>query len=149
MIEEKRLIDSNMLIYAFDIFEKEKHVLAKKIFEKIFNSELSINLSTQNLSEFYVIITKKIKQPISLKEAGEIVSDLISLQNVTINTIKPATISHAIDISEKYSIHYWDALIAAVMYENNIFTIITENTEDFNKIPWIKAVNPFTKENAN
>jgi predicted nucleic acid-binding protein len=41
-----------------------------------------------------------------------------------------------------YEVHYWDALIAATMRENNIFCIYTENG-DFKSIPWLKVINPF------
>lgn len=143
MIDSKKLVDSNIFIYAFDTFENEKHVIAEKILEKIFKNELVVNLSTQNLSEFYFITTRKIKKPLSSEEAREIISDLMSIQNVTISIIKPTTITLAIDISSKFSIHYWDALIASVMYENNVNIIITENEKDFGKIPWLEVVNPF------
>jgi len=41
-----------------------------------------------------------------------------------------------------YKVHFWDALIAATMIENNVFTIFTENTKDFKKIKGITAINP-------
>jgi len=53
------------------------------------------------------------------------------------------TIKSAMAISTTNGIHYWDALLAATMRENNIFSIYTENDNDFKKIPWIKIINPF------
>ena len=52
------------------------------------------------------------------------------------------TVISAIDINMRYGIHYWDALLAATMRENNIFRIYTENG-DFESIPWLKVTNPF------
>lgn len=52
------------------------------------------------------------------------------------------TILAAIDINRTYKVHYWDALIAATMRENNIFCIYTENG-DFDSIPWLTVINPF------
>ena len=62
MIEDDILIDSNVLIYAFDKDENEKNPIAKAILERIFNGEMNAFLSTQNLSEFYYNVTKKIKE---------------------------------------------------------------------------------------
>ena len=84
------LIDSNILIYAFDKDEKEKNLAAIKILERILNGELKIFLSTQNLSEFYYNVTKKIKKPLEITEAKEIISGLISLSNIKIIKINEA-----------------------------------------------------------
>tara|TARA_Y100000310_G_C20275273_1_gene619915 strand:+ start:216 stop:638 length:423 start_codon:yes stop_codon:yes gene_type:complete len=138
-----KLVDSNILIYSVDNDEKDKHPIAKKILLEIIEDKIEIGLSTQNLSEFISVTTKKIPQPISLENAREIILKLTKLSNLKILKINEETILMAIEISEKYSIHYWDALIAAVMKENNIHEIITENEKDFNKIPWITTTNPF------
>ena len=146
MIEDDILIDSNVLIYAFDKDENEKNPIAKAILERIFNGEMNAFLSTQNLSEFYYNVTKKIKKPLEVTEAKEIISDLVSLSNIKIVKIDENTIINAIEISMKCNIHYWDALIASVMKENNIYNIITENDKDFKKISWLKVINPFIDE---
>jgi len=145
MIEnEGILIDSNILIYAFDKDEKERNLIAKEILERMINGEIEIFLSTQNLSEFYYNATKKIKEPLEIREAKEIISELISLSNVKIIKIYENTILGAINLSSEYGISYWDALIVSVMKENNIYSIITENEKDFKKIKWLKVVNPFS-----
>ena len=117
MIEDDILIDSNVLIYAFDKDENEKNPIARAILKRIFNGEMNAFLSTQNLSEFYYNVTKKIKKPLEVTEAKEIISDLVSLSNIKIVKIDENTIINAIEISMKYNIHYWDALIASVMKE--------------------------------
>jgi len=52
---------------------------------------------------------------------------------------------YAYDTSEgeKHEIHLWDAVIAACMKENDITEIVTEDKEDFKKIPDIKVTMPF------
>lgn len=52
------------------------------------------------------------------------------------------TILAAIDVNRTYKVHYWNALIAATMSENNTFCIYTENG-DFYSIPWLTVINPF------
>ena len=144
MTEDTRpLIDTNILIYAFDVDEREKNKIASKLVEKVISNEIAIVLSTQNLSEFYYIITKKIPNPLSHQDAKNTISKLIFLSNIKILRIKAVTIIKAIDISIEFNIAYWDALIAAVMQENKISIIITENEKDFKKIPWLTIINPF------
>ena len=145
MIEnEGILIDSNILIYAFDKDEKEKNLIAKDILERVANKEIDIFLSTQNLSEFYYNVIKKIKEPLEATEAKEIIYELISLSNVNVLKIAENNILSAINLSIEYGISYWDALIVSVMKENNIYSIIKENEKDFKKIKWSKVVNPFS-----
>ena len=52
------------------------------------------------------------------------------------------TLLSAFEINITYEAHYWDALIAATMRENNIFSIYTED-DDFESIPWLTVINPF------
>ena len=140
------LIDSNILIYAFDKDEEEKNLVARRILEKIFDGKVNIFLSTQNLSEFYYNVTKKIKKPLEIIEAKEIISGLISLSNIKIIKINEENILQAIEISSEYNLSYWDALIASVMKESHIYSIITENDKDFKKIPWLRVTNPFVRK---
>lgn len=147
MTDEKVLIDSNILIYAYDFDEKTKNNLAKTILEKILNNKINIVLSTQNLSEFYVNVTKKIEKPIPQNLAKTIIKDLSELSNTTILKINPSTILGAIETSIKFNVSYWDSLISAVMLENNVYKIVTENLKDFAKIPGIIAINPFATNN--
>ena len=140
---DMKLVDSNIFVYAFDISEPHKYAIASKVLSEIFKGNHSITLSTQNLSEYYNVVTKKIKYPIPKIEARETIEEISSLENIHIKTITTETIILATKISEKYNIHYWDSLIVAVMKENNIHEIITENDKDFKKIPWITTINPF------
>ncbi len=147
MIENSNicLLDTNILVYAFDKDEQDKNSIASKIVEKIINNELSIVLSIQNLSEFYYVITRKIPKPIPQSDAKNHITKLIFLSNIKVFGIKAATIINAIDITIEFNIPYWDALIAAVMKENSIHKIITENESDFKKVPWLTVINPFKK----
>jgi len=142
---EISLIDSNILVYAYDSNENDKHIISKNILNKCWKKEVSYALSTQNLSELFVVTTKKISNPISMKEMEENIKDIINFSNFQILKIKPKTILNAIKLSFEYKAHYWDSLIASVMQENNINTIITED-EDFKKIPWLEVTNPFKED---
>ena len=140
-----KLIDTNILVYAYDSSEKIKHKIAKNILKKCWNKEEIYALSVQNLSESFVIATKKIQNPVPIEEIEEDINDMISFSNFKILPISTNDISNAIKLVSQFKIDYWDSLIVSVMRENNINEIITENEKDFKKIPWIKIVNPFLK----
>lgn len=147
MIEssKKFLLDTNILVYAFDIAEKEKHKIAKDLLFGLFSKEQPSILSVQNLSEFFVISTKKLPKPIEKIEAQQIIEKIADSKNFKILTFDKNTILSAIDTHIKYSSSYWDSLISETMRDNKIFTIITENEKDFKKIPWLTVINPFKK----
>jgi len=141
--KETRLLDSNILIYAYDSSEKEKHVIAKNLIADCWKRKKIYALSVQNLSELFFITTKKITNPVKPDEMKKNIQDIISFTNFNILDINKNSILAAMDISSEIGISYWDALIASVMKENHIHTIVTENDKDFKKIPWIKVINPF------
>ncbi|MFH1587729.1 MAG: PIN domain-containing protein [Candidatus Diapherotrites archaeon] len=138
MIDEG-LIDSNILVYAFDKSEKQKHEKAKKFLTEALRNKTGI-LSIQNLAEFHYTITKKAKRPVSKEFSQETIKELTN--SLWILKYTESTLINSINLENLYKIHFWDALIAATMQENNIKTIYTENTKDFKKIPGIKTINP-------
>jgi len=147
MIENKpvSLIDSNILIYAYDKSEPNKRPIAEIILTELFENRSNAVISTQNLSEFFVNVTTKIEKPIPKTEAFYIIQEITSMSNIKILTINKPAILNAINISEEFIISYWDSLIVSVMQNNNINTIITENKKYFKKIPWLTVINPFKK----
>ena len=83
------------------------------------------------------------KNPVKPEEMKQNIQDITAFSNFNILSIDKNNILGAIAISGEYGISYWDALIASVMKENNIYDIITENDKDFKKIHWLKVINPF------
>ncbi|VVB90629.1 PIN domain protein [uncultured archaeon] len=146
MKDELALIDSNLLSYVFDESEPEKRKVCSELVADCWKNKRKLAVSVQNLSEFYVVVTKKISKPIPAKVAGDFIELIIDFQGWHVITCNAQTIKSAIAISTKYGIHYWDALLAATMRENNVFSIYTENDKDFKKISWIKLINPLDNE---
>ncbi len=139
---ELRLVDTNILVYAYDRSERKKHELAKEAVKSNWARQTGA-LSIQNLVEFHSIVTGKIQKPLALDRAKQIVLDLID--GFEILKYSESTIINAINNQAIYKIPFWDALIVATMEENSIETIITENEKDFKKVKWVKTINPFKK----
>jgi len=133
------LIDSNILVYAVDVSELEKHESSNKLLLDLAETGNAV-LSSQNLAEFSRALEKS--KSVSYNQIKLLVSHIASVfQTVNYNS---DSVLKALDISSQYSIHFFDALLAATMEENFISEIITENEKDFKKIPWLKVTNPFT-----
>jgi len=136
-------LDTNVLVYAFDSSEGEKHAHAKKLLEKILLGERRAAISNQVLAEFFSAVTKKIEKPVSAEIAQEIVDALTASKHFTKLNYVAKTVSNAATLSRKYAIPFWDALIAQTALENGVFAVVTENDKHFRKIPGIKVINPF------
>ena len=137
-----KLIDTNILVYAYDTTEAEKHEASKELLMHIWEEGGGV-VCLQNLMEFFVVITKKVENPIEIEEAKAIIKDFLKSDNWKIIDRDMETFLLAIDLVQKHNIHLWDALIAAAMKENDLIEIVTENKKDFDKIPTIKASVPF------
>jgi len=135
-----KLVDSNILVYAYDKSNPVKHMAAKEMVKEIWLNNNGA-LSIQNLAEFYSIVTKKIEEPISPEIAKQILVDLI--EGFEIFSYSGNTIVNAANMQMIYGMPFWDSLIVATMEEHGIDAIITEDENHFRKVRWIKAINPF------
>ena len=135
------LLDTNILIYAYDKDEIEKSKKAEELLAKCFMGEIDLAISNQNLAEFVYATTRKSK--LTFDQAIVNVRDITKSKTFRKINYNENTVISAIEIANEFKTSFWDSLLAATMRENGIFNIYTENAKDF-KMPWIKAVNPFT-----
>ena len=133
------LIDTNILVYAYDSSNSRKQAIAQDLVELCWTKQKRFSISLQNLAEFFVCVTKKIQTPISAREAHTIIKDIIDFSFWIKLNYTSKDLLEAIEDD----VHFWDALIAKTMLSSNIHKIYTENTKDFSKIQGIKAINPF------
>lgn len=96
-------LDTNILVYAYDVDEKSKHETAKDILANCWNDR-SGTVSTQVLQEFYVTLTRKLAKKLPNQEAREIIRDFLSWP---IYQIAPADIVKASELEEKYGYTFW------------------------------------------
>jgi len=137
-----KLIDTNILVYAYDTSEGKKHEISKSLLKQIWEAGGGI-VCLQNLMEFFIVITKKVENPIDVSEARTIVEDILKSDNWKIVDRDVDTFLSAIDIVSEHDVYLWDAVIVACMKENQIKEIVTENKKDFKKIPDINVIVPF------
>lgn len=133
----RTFIDTNVLVYAFDSSEPTKQQVALHVLAK--SGERAV-LSTQVLSEFYVVATKKLADPLAPHIAAEVVGQLSRLAVIDTDTV---LVRSAIDISVHSQISYWDGLIVAAASAAGCDRILTEDLASGATINGVLIVNPF------
>lgn len=143
MINEKTLIDTNLLVYAYDK-TSDKHQEAVRTLKDVMINE-TCAVSIQNLAEFSRLVIEKLPKTIPFKQAAGIVLELS--EGVEVIYYNAQTIANAISISENQRLHFFDALLVATMEQEKITVILTENEKDFKKIHWLTVINSLKKSN--
>jgi predicted nucleic acid-binding protein len=70
-------VDTNILVYAYDVDAADKHQRAQEIILNLWQSRTGV-LSTQVLQEFYLTVTAKLAQPLDHQRALQLVRDFAS-----------------------------------------------------------------------
>jgi predicted nucleic acid-binding protein len=136
------LIDTNILCYALDTGVPEKRAVAAELLVRCWCSEITLAVSVQNLAEFSVVMTEKVQHPVPDTVVTRFIQDIVSFDGWTVIGYDPGVIMDAVALRHSYSLHFWDALLAATMKHHTIDTIYTEDSH-FKKVPWITVIDPF------
>jgi len=142
MSDNAILIDTNILVHAYNTFDREKHSKCKALVEEGFKGAAEFAVSNQILAELFSVLTRKIGNPLSSEGAGAVVCGIIDSMNWAKFNYNHDTVKRATILSKANNISIWDSLIAETALENGVTKIYTENLKDFKKIPGLKAVNP-------
>ena len=137
-MSDRIFVDTNILVYAHDLSAGDRHAKASAVIESLWEAETGV-ISTQVLQEFYVTVTRKIKNPLRLAEAREIIRNYLAWP-VQIND--PETTIRASEIEEKNNLSFWDALIVAAALRLQAKKIITEDLNHGQIIEGILIENP-------
>lgn len=140
------LVDTNVLIYA-TLRGDPRHQEAQRVLDLRLRSDVELFVSAQNLAEMYPNLTgPKNNPPDSPGLARAKIESIAGLGQLTVLSVSGAITRRALELCERYSIRrqqYFDMQLAALMLEEGITSLVTENTDDFAKVDGIRAVNPF------
>ncbi len=137
------LIDTNILVHAYNNTDAVKHKKAAELLSPCWQGKVIYVLSVQNLAEFFIVVTKKVPSPLSKEQAEKIIQDLINFHQWKILRYDEQTLQHAITLHKETNHHFWDCLLAATMNQHNITHIYTENSDDFKRHHNLIVKNPF------
>lgn len=135
----KFFVDTNILMYAHDVAAGTKHDRAKALVEEMWRNRSGV-LSTQVLQELCVNLRRKTKKPISLKAAREIIADYLAWEVVT-NTGE--SILDALELENRYSISFWDALVVQAAVSSGAEVLYSEDLSNGQIYGGVRVVNLF------
>lgn len=138
-MSDKILVDTNILVYAYDLDAGDKRAKASAVVDRLWDEGAGV-LTTQVLAEFFVTITRKVKQPLSAADARQIIEDY--RVGWTIFTTTPETVLRAIDGVERHQLSFWDAMIWAAAWLNGVNTIYSEDMQSGQTIEGVRVENP-------
>jgi predicted nucleic acid-binding protein len=141
LTDNRVLVDTNIVVYAYDEGEAGKHEKAGALLLELMR-ESRLVLSTQTLNEFYVVVTRP-RRPgrLSHEQASEAIRNLSSVCQVV--PVTPALTFRALETMPRYSLSFWDALIWAAARENGVAMFYTEDLQHGQEIDGVRIVNPF------
>ena len=124
--DSRDFIDSNVLVYAHSRASGDKRESANTIVDGLWDSKSGC-MSIQVLQEFFVIVTTKLPERLSIMEAAEIVE---AYSRWTIHSPEPGDLLAAIDIQKRYRISFWDAMIVHAARLGGAEVLYSEDLQD-------------------
>lgn len=132
-----RFLDTNILLYAYDLDEPSKRAVALRLVEEAWAAPGSTAISVQVLQEFFVNLER---HGLSRSDAARIVRDYASWAVVD-NTLE--LFLSALDEQARWKLSLWDSLILAAARASGASELITEDLSHGQNYGGIKAINPF------
>lgn len=135
---ERLFIDTNVWVYAVDVADPAKQARAREVTAPGQGSDIVV--STQVLSEFYVVTTRKLARPLAEPEAAAMVERLTDLPVVSVDA---DLVSRAIAGSRDWQISFWDALIVRAAEVAGCNVVLSEDLADGRAYGAISVRSPF------
>ncbi len=138
MIAEKTFVDSNILVYAYDVDSGTKHEQAKKLLLELWDGGVGA-VSTQVLQEFYVTVTRKLSKPLGRRVAREVVATYDAW-----DVFRPgaADIVAASEMEERHRLSFWDSLVIVAANRCGATSLLSEDLQHGMVIEKVTISNP-------
>jgi len=137
---DKVFLDTNILVYAHDKENPDKKAKSQAILFECLRNGTGV-ISAQVLSEFFVTITRKVKQPMPSDRAKK---EIVLLSTIATVDIDATLVVEAVNIKERWQLSYWDSLILAAAERAGCGTVCSEDMSDGQRYGSLVVCNPFT-----
>lgn len=137
------LVDTNVLVYAYDRSEPEKQRRALEVLDPLAISGTGA-ISIQVLAEFFVAVTRKIAAPLPVPDAYDRVKNY--LQSWTVLDVTGMIVLEAARGVRDHQFNFWDAQIWATARLNQIPVVFSEDFNVGQVTEGVRFVNPFAEE---
>ena len=139
-----RFVDTNILLYAYDLDAGSKHERAKQLMIELWN-EGNGCLSTQVLQDFFVNVTKKIPQPLSTSIAREIMRTYLTWIHVATDGEMAIRAS---EIADTWQTSFWDGMIIAAAERSGATELLSEDMQSGQRVAGLLITNPLKSGQA-
>ncbi len=136
------LIDTNILVYSFDLAEPQKQNLARELLLKLQLHQQGC-LSVQCVGEFFNVVSHGKLPKITLLDGATQVEYF--LQSFPVFPLTSGVLREAVRAVRSYQISYYDAQIWACAHLNQIPIIFSEDFSDGQILEGVRFVNPFAE----
>ena len=144
MSDNRRFVDTNVLVYAHDDSAGIKRDQARALVEQLWESREGC-LSVQVLQEFFVTVTRKIAKPLDAETAKEIVTDF---SHWRMHVPAADDVLGAIGVHQRTGISLWDAMIIRSAAEMSCTMLYSEDLNTGQEYSGIRVENPFRLPDA-
>ncbi|MDR7551052.1 MAG: PIN domain-containing protein [Armatimonadota bacterium] len=134
------LVDTNVLVYAYDPSDGAKRERAIAVLERLAARQLGA-LSPQILGEFFVTVTRKIPSPLNFAEAERSLTNYV--RSWPVFDLTAALALEAVRGVQRHRLSYWDALIWATAKFNGVPNVLSEDFTSGSVIEAVRFLNPF------
>lgn len=134
------LVDTNVLVYAYDPRERAKQERARAVLERLVPAGLAV-LSVQCLTEFFRVVRWRLPEPLTPDEAFTRVVNLARMCRVV--DLTSWIVLEACRASNTYQLSIWDALIWAAAKVNQVPEVLSEDWEHERVLEGVRFLNPF------
>ncbi|HSM34430.1 MAG TPA: PIN domain-containing protein [Anaerolineae bacterium] len=136
---EPVFVDTNVWVYAVDAADPGKRARALELVSPGPLRELIV--STQVLTEFYAVVTRKLATPVAVEDAEAMVRQLSVLPVVPVDT---TLVMSALSASREWRISIWDALILRAAEIAGCRRVLSEDLTEGMTYGSVVVENPFS-----
>jgi predicted nucleic acid-binding protein len=135
----KFFVDTNVLVYARDVAILEKQAQTAAWMSYLWSTG-SGRLSMQVITEFYWVITGKLKPGMEPARAREDIEDLLAWQPLPLT---PELVMDAWLVQDLFHLSWWDSLIVSAARMQKCAYILSEDFQHAQDFQGVRVINPF------
>jgi predicted nucleic acid-binding protein len=134
----RNFLDTNILVYAYDVTDRQKQAVAQDLVMKAVAGELVI--STQVLAEFASTLLHKIAVKVS---NDEVIAALDALSPIALVKPDHEIVRRAVEAQATYGLHFYDGMIVAAAERAGCEKIWSEDLNTGQEYFGVIVANPF------
>jgi len=135
-------VDTNVLVYARDSREPVKQAHAAEWIELLWR-EAAGRTSSQVLSEYYSVVTRRLIPRVSPDEAWDDTRMLFAWDP---QPIDPTLLIRAREIEQRWRLSWWDSMVVAAAQLQGCALLLTEDLQDGAQYGGVTVHCPFTHD---